>query len=229
MGGKKYLKILFAGGIVVAAFVCGCGKMKPEKKTYDYEDTISKLIKNKYGLAVEVSNLTENDRNTWMDEITYKGRAKIKDSDDTFDVVISRDSTKMYDNYPEIIYADEIDGLLNSIYSDNPHISINSSEYIYEVSEKGWTDEKECTDYIKNSGSYADISFSVSGNDADEVAGYISEFFNELENNGFKCVASCDFDYSLNSGNIGFASIDGKELGNVSDIKYKLENSRRDW
>lgn len=229
MGDRRYLKLLIAGGIVMTVFACGCGKIKSEKPTGDYRDVISKLIMKKYGLAVEVNEVTENDRNTWMDKITYKGKAQIKDSDDVFDVVISKDKETLYDNYPEIIYKDKIDELLNGIYADNPHISIQSSEYVYEVSDKNWTDEDSPDDYIKNSGSYANIVFDVNGNDIEEVAGYISDFFYELENRGFKCVASCDYSYGSKSGNIGFASIAGKELGNVSDIKYKLENSRRDW
>lgn len=197
------------------------GCLNNTSKSSSYENVIEKYLQNKYSASFHVTDIRESDRNTWMERTSYTATVIQKDTNTEFTVIISGDKKDLQDNYQKIIYSDDINNIIAEIYASCPEIHVSNSEYIFEPTDKTWDTINE---YIKSSGSYINMSFSVYGDSLEDVAESISEFFREIEKQKFSCIVDCNFSTPLKSGTVGFASTESdNSLDSVDDILYKLK------
>ena len=147
---KKIIPIVF-----IMLVLCSCSSFSSGTASSP-EEAVTEKIREKYNIETTVVSVKENKGMQAFDESYYQGTVEINDTGEEFNYTLGKSSGTLRDDYPRLIYAEDIE---NMIQEETEGMTDCSFEVVYYPSEGSYTRKDQLADYLRESQTYAEIRF----------------------------------------------------------------------
>ena len=154
----------------------GLHGQEPEEKIVD-------LLREKYGITVTVEEVKDVPPTQAFKEHVYKADAVDTDSGKSFRVSLGKKSGILMDDYPRILYGEQIEQIIKELLSRHPSLSFEYKNIVYILSEEAWQGSDMLQNYLSESDTYFDTGIQIRTSLSQEVD-EIYEFAREMEAEG---------------------------------------------
>ena len=171
----------YGGFLIMLLLIHGCRGNRGYSQSP--ENRIKDLLEEKYGITVEINEMTEKPGMQAFQERYYLATAALVDTGGEFRVLLGKKSGVLKDDYPKLVYDSKIREIIDRIIEDYSDLAVGSYEINYGLSEGNWSQEDQLADYLADSDTEAGITV-YADSISEEYARKIYSFAQALEEEG---------------------------------------------